>query len=79
LCSGKGKEGKGREWRTRCILVAGEGPGEEGGTARLAVAARRTATTEGESREEVTGGGRWRRMGGDLAYIGPAEKQRAYG
>ena len=37
------REGKGREWRTRCILAAGEGPGEEGGTARPAVAARRKA------------------------------------
>ena len=45
------REGKGREWRTRCILVAGEGLGEEGGTAQPAVAVRRKATREGESRE----------------------------
>lgn len=52
------RQGKERERRTRCMIVADEGPGEEGGTARTAVTARRKAT-KGRGNYIIGGGGEW--------------------
>jgi hypothetical protein len=51
-------QGKERERCTRCMIVADEGPGEEGGTTRTVVAARRKAT-RGGGNYIIDSGGEW--------------------